>query len=82
MFVSSHSTEAEARQAERLLHQRGYAPFTAVKAESEGERSYWVFAGRFQNLEEANQTRERLASQDGYAGTQIMRMGGGVRTRP
>jgi len=82
VFVSSHATEAAARQAERLLHERGYAPFTAVKAGSDGERSYWVFAGRFRDLEEANRTRERLASQDGYSETQILRLGEAVGTQP
>jgi general secretion pathway protein A len=82
VFVRSYSTEGEARQAERLLQQRGYAPFTAVRAGSAGERSYWVFAGRFQDLEEANRTRERLASRDGYSETQVMRMTEAERKAP
>ncbi|MBI4610639.1 MAG: AAA family ATPase [Candidatus Rokubacteria bacterium] len=79
VFVSSHRTEAEARDAERQLQQRGYDPFTAVRAGSAGERSYWVFAGRFRDLEGANRTRERLARQDGYSETQIMRVAEAVK---
>ena len=75
VFVSSHPTETEARQAERSLQQRGYAPFMAVKAGADGERTYWVFAGRFRDLQEARRAQERLASQDGYPQTQIMRWG-------
>jgi general secretion pathway protein A len=82
VFVSSHPTEAKARQAEGLLQQKGYTPFTAVKAGSDGKRSYWVFAGRFRNLEEANRTRGRLASRDGYSETQVMRMAEAVRKQP
>ncbi len=80
VFVSSHSTEAEARQVERLLQQKGYAPFTAVRAG--GERSYWVFAGRFRDLEEANRTRDRLASQDGYSESRTMRLAEAVKKQP
>ncbi len=74
VFVSSHSTETEAREAERRLEQRGYAPFTAFRAGSDGGRNYWVFAGRSRNLEEANRIRDRLASQDGYSEAQVMRV--------
>ena len=74
VFVSSHSTETEAREAERRLEQRGYAPFTAFRAGSDRGRSYWVFAGRSRNLEEANRIRDRLASQDGYSEAQVMRV--------
>lgn len=75
VFVSSHPTEAEARRAERLLQERGYASFTAVNAGNGGERSYWVFAGRFRHLEEARRTRDRLAGRDGYSETQVMQWG-------
>ena len=74
VFVSSRATETEAREVGRQLEQRGYASFTVVRAGSDGGRNYWVFAGRFRDLEEANRTRDLLTSRDGYSDTQVMRV--------
>lgn len=82
VFVGSHATEEAARQAEQQLAERGYAAFTAVKASAGGSRSYWVFAGRFRDIEEANRTRDRLTTQDGYAEPRIMRLGEAVQKQP
>jgi hypothetical protein len=54
----------------------------AVKAGDDGKRSYWVFAGRFRDLEEATRARDRLASQDGYPETQIMQLAEAMRKAP
>jgi len=82
VFVSSHASEGEARRVERQLAERGYASFTAVNAAEDSGRSYWVFAGRFHDIDEANQTRDRLANQDGYPQPRTMRLAEGVRKQP
>lgn len=82
VFVSSHATEGDARQVERQLSARGYASFTAVNAAEDAGRSYWVFAGRFRDIEDANRTRDRLANQDGYPEPRTMRLAEGVRKQP
>ena len=82
VFVSSHASEDAARQVERQLAERGYASFVAVNAAADAGRSYWVFAGRFREIEDANRTRDRLASQDGYPEPRTMRLSEGVKKQP
>jgi general secretion pathway protein A len=82
VFVSSHATEAEARQAEQRLQAGGYAPFTAVRSGSEDAARYWVFAGRFSDVDEANRTRDRLATRDGYPEPRTIRLAESLDRRP
>jgi general secretion pathway protein A len=82
VFVSSHATEADARQAERRLEAVGYTPFTAVRAGAEDGARYWVFAGRFSDVDDANRIRDQLATRDGYSEPRTMRLAESAERRP
>lgn len=82
VFVSSHPSEDAARQVERQLSERGYASFIAVNTAADAGRGYWVFAGRFRDAEEANRTRDRLATQEGYPEPRTIRLAEGVKKQP
>lgn len=82
VFISSHPSEDAARQVERQLSERGYASFIAVNTAADAGRGYWVFAGRFRDAEEANRTRDRLATQEGYPEPRTIRLAEGVKKQP
>lgn len=83
LLVGTYPSEEQAREVEGRLSARGYRPFVTVRTGQRGERQYGVLVGRFREVEEAKQTRDRLASVEGFNEIKIVRVveasGGGER---
>lgn len=84
LLVGTYSTEDQARAVERQLSTRGYRPFVTVRAGQRGERNYGVLVGRFREVEEARQTRDRLTTEEGFNEVKVVRVveGAGGAERP
>jgi hypothetical protein len=81
LLVGAYPSEDQAREVARLLVSRGYQPFVAVRTGPEG-RNWGVLVGRFREVEEATQTRDRLAAEGGFKEIKVVRVveeGGGER---
>ena len=73
VLVATFLTEPEAREAERRLAGRGYSTVVARRAEPPAREGYSVLVGRFQEMAQAQQVRDRVAAEDGFAGARIVR---------
>ncbi|MFQ5827589.1 MAG: AAA family ATPase [Candidatus Methylomirabilia bacterium] len=74
LLVGAYPTEDQAREVEQRLSVRGYRPFVAVRAGERGEPNYGVLVGRFLELAEANETRDRLTAEMGFEAVRVVRV--------
>ena len=73
VLVGTFRTDPEARDVERRLTGRGYATVVARRSEQSAGEGYSVLVGRFQEMTQAQQARDRLSGEDGFVGARIVR---------
>jgi len=83
VLVGTFETESEARELERRLADRGaYTTVVAQKGEAQNPDGYSVLVGRFQDVNQAEQARVRLAGEEGFAGARVVRTVDGPGSPP
>lgn len=74
VLVGTFATEPEAREVERRLADRGaYTTVVMRQAEAQSPDGYSVLVGRFQDMNQAEQARYKLAGEGGFADARVVR---------
>lgn len=82
VLVGTFATEPEAREVEQRLSTRAaYVTVVARSGEPPDAGAFSVLVGRYSDMNQAQQARDKLADEDGFAGARVVRTVDGAGAR-